>query len=41
MAYRAILDQTGNLPPLPSIFPDQQAPIVRNADGGRELTMLR
>ncbi|RBP17662.1 putative SOS response-associated peptidase YedK [Roseiarcus fermentans] len=35
-------DRTGNLPPLPAIFPDQMAPIVRvGADGGRELVMAR
>jgi len=35
-------DQTGNLPPLPGIFPDYPAPIVRAAEGGgRELTMAR
>jgi putative SOS response-associated peptidase YedK len=39
---RAMRDTTGNLPPLPSIFPDYSAPIVRNApDGVRELTMAR
>ena len=34
-------DDTGNLPPLPGIFPDQLAPVVRAAEGGRELTMMR
>ena len=36
-------DRAGNLPPLPAIFPDQLAPIVRaSADGdGRELLMAR
>lgn len=39
---RAIRDTTGNLPPLPGIFPDYTAPVVRNApDGVRELAMLR
>lgn len=39
---RAMRDTTGNLPPLPGIFPDYQAPVVRNApDGVRELAMLR
>lgn len=39
---KAMRDQTGNLPPLPGIFPDYQAPVVRNApDGVRELAMLR
>jgi putative SOS response-associated peptidase YedK len=35
-------DTTGNLPPLPGVFPDYMAPIVRNApDCVRELTMAR
>ena len=35
-------DRTGNLPPMPAIFPDMMAPIVRKAsDGERELVMLR
>ena len=34
-------DRTGNLPPLPSIFPDYAAPIVRTQPDGRELTMAR
>ena len=38
---RAMLDQTGNLPLLPGIFPDYSAPIVRNTDQGRELNMAR
>jgi putative SOS response-associated peptidase YedK len=39
---RALRDTTGNLPPLPGIFPDYMAPVVRNApDGVRELAMLR
>lgn len=39
---RALRDTTGNLPPLPGIFPDQMAPVVYNAqDGVRELGMLR
>lgn len=38
----AMRDTTGNLPPLPGIFPDQFAPIVRTAaDGVRELAMVR
>lgn len=37
----AMTDNTGNLPPLPGIFPDYAAPIVRNHPGGRELTMAR
>jgi putative SOS response-associated peptidase YedK len=39
---RALRDTTGNLPPLPGIYPDYKAPIVRNApDGTRELCMAR
>jgi putative SOS response-associated peptidase YedK len=39
---RATRDRTGNLPPLPAIFPDQAAPIVRTAaDGERELVLAR
>jgi putative SOS response-associated peptidase YedK len=34
-------DNAGNLPPLPGIFPDQMAPIVRMADGERELLQMR
>jgi putative SOS response-associated peptidase YedK len=37
----AMTDDTGNLPPLPGIFPDYAAPIVRNQTGGRELMMAR
>ena len=38
---RAMMDNTGNMPPLPGIFPDYRAPIVRNQPEGRELTMAR
>ncbi len=39
---RAMVDATGNLPSMPSVFPDQSAPIVRNfEDGGRELVLAR
>jgi hypothetical protein len=38
---RAMRDTTGNLPPLPGIFPDYSAPIIRNAlDGKRELELF-
>ncbi len=41
-AARAMRDVSGNWPPLPGVFPDYAAPIVRNAsDGARELTMAR
>jgi putative SOS response-associated peptidase YedK len=38
---RVLNDRTGNLPPLPGIYPDYQAPIVRNDAGGREMIMAR
>jgi putative SOS response-associated peptidase YedK len=38
---RAMTDRTGNLPPLPGVFPDYSAPIVRNQPEGRELAMAR
>jgi putative SOS response-associated peptidase YedK len=37
----AMRDRTGNLPPLPGVFPDYAAPIVKNQPEGRELTMAR
>jgi putative SOS response-associated peptidase YedK len=39
--FRVSTDHTGNLPPLPGIFPDYAAPIVRSSPGGRELAMAR
>ena len=38
---RAMRDTTGNMPPLPGIFPDYKAPIVRNQPDGRELSFAR
>ena len=38
---RAMTGCTGNLPPLPGIFPDYGAPIVREGLEGRELTLAR
>lgn len=34
-------DLTGNLPPMPSVFPGYPAPIVRQSEGERELEMAR
>ena len=39
--FRVDIDHTGNLPPMPGIYPDYAAPIVRNAAEGRELAMAR
>ena len=38
---RAMSDRTGNLPPMPGIFPDYGAPIVRESREGRELVLAR
>ena len=38
---RAMVDRTGNLPPMPGVFPDYSAPIVRNSAAGRELALAR
>jgi putative SOS response-associated peptidase YedK len=39
--FKVTLDTAGNLPPLPAIFPDHAAPIVRSLGDQRELTMAR
>ncbi|PZQ48843.1 MAG: DUF159 family protein [Rhodovulum sulfidophilum] len=39
--FDGIDDRLGNLPPMPGIYPDYPAPIVRNAGAGRELVMAR
>jgi putative SOS response-associated peptidase YedK len=38
---KAMSDETGNLQPMPGIFPDYPAPIVRNQPSGRQLMMAR
>ncbi|KAA0968888.1 SOS response-associated peptidase [Aureimonas fodinaquatilis] len=39
---RSMRDSTGNLPPMPGVFPDYAAPVVRNGqDFERELTLMR
>ena len=39
--FRVTRDSAGNLPPMPGVFPDYPASVVRPADGGRELIMMR
>jgi putative SOS response-associated peptidase YedK len=39
--FGAVFDSAGNLPSMPGVFPDQEAPIVRNHEGGRELIKMR
>jgi putative SOS response-associated peptidase YedK len=38
---QALQDRTGNLPPLPGIYPDQIAPVIRNHGRAEEMVMLR
>jgi hypothetical protein len=35
------LDSTGNLAGMPVVFPDYEAPVARNHEGGRELIRMR
>jgi putative SOS response-associated peptidase YedK len=39
--FRVINRYVGNLPPMPGVFPDYPAPVVRNASAERELRMMR
>jgi putative SOS response-associated peptidase YedK len=39
--FRVMNRYVGNLPPMPGVFPDYPAPVVRNSDHGIELTMMR
>jgi putative SOS response-associated peptidase YedK len=39
--FRVINRYVGNLPPMPGVFPDYPAPVVRNTDAGRALTKMR
>ena len=39
--FKVQRDSAGNLPPMPGVFSDYPAPVVRTADGERELIMMR
>jgi len=39
--FRVVNRYVGNLPPMPGVFPDYPAPVVRNTDTGREMAMMR
>jgi hypothetical protein len=39
--FRVINRYVGNLPPMPGVFPDYPAPVVRNTDSGLTLTKMR
>src|ERR1700722_12252206 len=39
--FRIVNRYLGNLAPMPDVFPDYPAPVVRNTETGRELSMMR
>ena len=39
--FRVMNRYVGNLPPMPGVFPDYPAPVVRNEGGEREMVMMR
>jgi putative SOS response-associated peptidase YedK len=39
--FRVMNRYIGNLPPMPGVFPDYPAPVIRNVGSERELTMMR
>jgi putative SOS response-associated peptidase YedK len=39
--FRVVNRCVGNLAPMPGVFPDYPAPVIRNTDNGSELVMMR
>src|SRR6516165_8998796 len=39
--FRVMNRYVGNLPPMPGVFPDYPAPVIRNTQSGTELTTMR
>jgi putative SOS response-associated peptidase YedK len=39
--FRVVNRYVGNLAPMPGVFPDYPAPVVRNAGTERELVLMR
>lgn len=39
--FGVLKDSAGNLPSMPAVFPDWEAPVVRGPDGARELIKMR
>jgi putative SOS response-associated peptidase YedK len=39
--YRVVNRYVGNLAPMPGVFPDYPAPVVRNTEAGTEMTLMR
>ena len=38
--FRVVYQYVGNLAPMPGVFPDYPAPVIRNTETGRELAMI-
>ena len=39
--FRVVNRYAGNLPPMPGVFPDYPAPVIRNTDAGTEMVTMR
>jgi hypothetical protein len=39
--FRKVNRYVGNLAPMPGVFPDYPAPIIRNAGADREMMLMR
>jgi hypothetical protein len=39
--FRVVKRYAGNLAPMPSVFPDYPAPVIRNTDTGTEMPLMR
>jgi len=39
--FRVINRYVGNLPPMPGVFPDYPAPVIRNTEAGTEMLTMR
>jgi putative SOS response-associated peptidase YedK len=39
--FRVVNRYIGNLQPMPGVFPDYPAPVIRNTQAGTEMTLMR
>jgi hypothetical protein len=39
--FRVVNRYVGNLPPMPGVFPDYPAPVIRNTNAGTDMTTMR
>ncbi len=39
--FRVVNRYVGNLQPMPGVFPDYPAPVIRNTEAGTEMTLMR